>query len=472
VAWSEEVYRGIVDDYTQFAARLTTNDIRFVPMSALEGDNVVTASQRMPWYQGGPLLNILESVTAGRRRNTIDLRFPVQYVIRPNQQFRGYAGTVSSGTMRPGDEVVALPSGTEAVVQSIGTYDGARDEAMAGDAVVVTLDREIDLARGDMLVRRRNRPVVADRFDAYLCWMHDEPLQPGRSYVLMHTTRELTAFVERIEYRVDVDSMHREPTTQLGLNEIGRVEVVTAKPLCFDSYRVNGATGSFVLIDPATNATVGAGMIRGPVNGAERAGATASPNVTWSDWNIARDEREQRQGHGALVVWLTGLSGAGKSTIAAAVERALFNEGRRTMLLDGDQLRHGLNKHLGFSPADRAENIRRAGEVARLFFEAGHVVLCAFVSPYARDRDAVRVLLPDARFVEVHVAASADTLRQRDPKGLYAREAATGTIGLSGISTPYEAPAAPELLIDTDAMNVDEAVDAVLAMIRRRIQQG
>jgi bifunctional enzyme CysN/CysC len=480
VDWSEEVYRTIVDEYTGFASRLTVNDIRFVPMSALEGDNVVVGSTRMPWYQGGPLLNLLENFTAGRRQNTIDLRFPVQYVIRPNQQFRGYAGTVASGALRVGDEIVALPSGVGATVTRIDTYDGTRDEALAGDAVVVSLDTEIDVSRGDMLVRRKNRPTVTDRFDAYLCWMHDDALQVGRSYVLLHGAREVPAFVERIEYRVDIDTLHREPASALALNEIGRVELVTARSLCFDSYRVNSATGSFVLVDPATNATVGAGMIRAataPRDATSRDAASrdttsrtvASPNVTWQDWNIPREEREQRQGHDALVVWLTGPSGAGKSTITCAVERALYDEGYRTMLLDGDQLRHGLNNDLGFSPADRAQNVRRAGEAARLFFEAGHVVLCAFVSPYARDRDAVRAMFPAHRFIEVHVTASAESLQSRDPKGLYARDLATGTVGLSGLSSPYEAPVDPALRLDTDQCTADDAVQQVLALIQTRV---
>lgn len=475
VDWSEAVYRRITDEFTQFAARLTVPDIRFVPLSALEGDNVVTASPRMPWYQGGPLLDILETLTPGRRRNTIDLRFPVQVVLRPHQAFRGYAGTVASGTLRPGDEVVALPSGTDAVVETVATPDGAADEAQAGDAVVVTLDRDIDLSRGDMLVRRRNRPQVTTRFDAYLCWMHEQPLEPGRAYALLHTTRQVTAFVERIEYRVNVDTLHRDRTDTLGLNEIGRVELVCSAPLCVDSYRVNAATGSFVLVDVGTNATVAAGMVRGmatPTAPVTAPAGGASPNVTWSDWNITRAEREAQSAHRGLVVWLTGLSGAGKSTIARALERRLFARGYRTMLLDGDQLRHGLTRDLGFSPADRAENLRRAAEVARLFLESGHVVLCAFVSPYRRDREVARQLVGAGDFAEVHVTASLDTLHARDPKGLYARDAASGDVGLSGVRTPYEAPERPDLQLDTDLLTADEAVARLLALVEARAPRG
>ena len=473
VEWSESVFRRIVEDFTTFAERLTVPDIRFVPISALEGDNVVTSSVRMPWYHGGPLLDILETLAPGRRRNTIDLRFPVQLVIRPHQDFRGYAGTVASGTLRPGDEVVALPSGTEAVVQTVGCADGLMDEAQAGDAVIVTIDREIDLSRGDMLVRRRNRPQVTTRFDAYLCWLHEQPLEAGRSYLLLHTTRQVAAYVERVEYRVDVDTLHRDAADTLGLNEIGRVEITSAAPLCVDSYRMNAATGSFVLIDSATNATVAAGMIRGVVAPSSPPIASglpsASPNVTWSGPNIPRARYEARHGHGGLVVWLTGMSGAGKSTIANAVEHRLFAAGYRTMLLDGDQLRHGLTRDLGFSPADRAENIRRAAEVARLFLETGHVVLCAFVSPYARDRDMARSLIGGDDFAEVHVTASLPTLAARDPKGLYARDAGTGEIGLSGVRSPYEAPTDPLLRLDTETMSADDAATQLVELIEARV---
>jgi bifunctional enzyme CysN/CysC len=465
VDWSEDVFRAIVADFTAFAGKLTVSDITFIPMSALLGDNVVTPSTRMPWFQGGPLLHHLEGVAPGKRRNTIDFRFPVQSVMRPNQSFRGFAGTVASGSVRVGDEVLSLPSGVGSRVKSIETYDGSREQAEVGDAVVVTLVDEIDVSRGDMIVRRKNLPVVADRFEAYICWMNETPMEIGRAYALMHTSREVQAFVERIEYRVDVDTLHRDPASTLAVNEIGRVEIITAKPLCFDSYRVNSATGSFVLIDPATNVTVGAGMIRGEVNALEREERPrASPNVQWDAWNIGRAERESSQGHQAAVLWITGLSGAGKSTIARAVERRLFAEGYRTMLLDGDQLRHGLTAELGFSPADRAENVRRAGEVAKLFFEAGHVVLCTFVSPYARDRDAVRALFPEGRFAEVHVTASLDRLRARDVKGLYAREAAGEKMAMSGVSSPYEVPTAAELVVDTGATSEEASVAAVLQL--------
>jgi bifunctional enzyme CysN/CysC len=464
VGYDQGVYDAIVRDFTEFSAKLTVKDITFIPISALEGDNVVAASPRMPWYQGGPLLNRLETVNVGARTNAIDFRFPVQYVIRPNQRFRGYAGTVASGSVRPGEEIVVLPSGFSTRIKTIETSEGPQTEAVAGDAVVVTTTDELDISRGDMIVRPRNLPTKASHFEAYVCWMHPEPLAPNRPYVLFHTTRQLQAFVSRIEYRVDVDTLHREQATSLALNDIGRVEITTGHELFFDSYRVNSATGSFILVDPHTNVTVGAGMIRGEVREVERprVDPPISTDVVWQGWNIPREEREARGGHKAAVIWLTGLSGAGKTTIAREVERRLFERGCRTMLLDGDNLRHGLCGDLGFSPEDRAENIRRAGEVAKLFFEQGAIVLCAFVSPYRKDRDRVRRLVPEGRFIEVFVDASADTRSSRDPKGLYTRAGAGAVPQFSGVSAPYEPPATPELVLSTDTLGVEDTVDRLL----------
>jgi bifunctional enzyme CysN/CysC len=467
VGYDQAVYDSIVREFAEFSAKLTVKDIGYVPISALEGDNVVTPSARMPWYQGGPLLHRLETVNVGARTNAIDFRFPVQYVIRPNQRFRGFAGTVASGSLRPGEEIVVLPSAVSTHIKSIETADGPVAEAAAGDAVVLTTTEEVDISRGDMIVRRRNLPTSANRFEAYLCWMHGEALATDRAYVLLHATRQVQAYVSHIDYRVDVDTLHREKTGALGLNDIGRVEITTGHPLFFDSYRVNSATGSFVLVDPQTNVTVAAGMIRGEVREVERPkpATGVSSDVVWQGWNISREAREVQNGHRAGVIWLTGLSGAGKTTIARAVERRLFERGCRTMLLDGDNLRHGLCGDLGFSPEDRVENIRRAGEVAKLFFEQGCLVLCAFVSPYQKDRDRVRQLLPDGRFVEVWVRAPLETLRGRDTKGLYARAKAGAVSQFTGMSAPYEPPPAPELALDTDRLEVDEAVSAILAAL-------
>jgi bifunctional enzyme CysN/CysC len=471
VDYSEAVFEAIAAEYREFAARLDVPDLAFIPVSALYGDNVVEKSGRMPWYGGSTLLHHLESVNVGAG-NLVDFRFPVQYVVRPHQDFRGLAGRVASGTLAPGEEVVVLPGGRTTRVRSIETADGPLAEAAAGDSVVLVLEDEVDVSRGDLLARRRNLPTVATRFDALVCWLDERPLDPAAAYLLFHTTRQVKAFVTEVVYRIDVDTLHREQARTLEMNDIGRLQLATAQPVCFDPYARNRATGSFILVDPHTHATVAAGMIRGEPREApapeDRAPAPrpVSPDVVWEGWNVPRGEREARNGHRAAVLWFTGLPGAGKSTLARALERALFAAGCQTMLLDGDQVRHGLCGDLGFTPADRAENLRRVGEAARLFFEQGSIVLCTFVSPFAADRARVRGLLPAGRFFEVHVRASVETCTARDPKGLYARAARGELTGLTGVDAPYEVPEAPELVADTEAESVDALVDALLRRLR------
>jgi bifunctional enzyme CysN/CysC len=464
VDYSQEVYDRIREEYSEFAEKLDIKDLVFIPLSALEGDNVVVHSANMPWYEGTTLLHHLETVNVGADRNLVDFRFPVQYVVRPHQDFRGFAGRVASGTITPGEEVFVLPSGRQSRVRSLVTADGEMEEAMAGDSIVVTLEDEIDTSRGDMIVRKMNVPTVATKVDAMVCWMNDAPLDPSVSYVLMHTSREVKAFVSQVVYRVDVDTLHREEVDSLGLNDIGRVELTLAQPIFFDPYQINRVTGSFILVHPHTNVTVGAGMIRGEAKsaaelfakaGAEQATAI-SPNVVWEGWNVPREEREARNGHQATVLWFTGLSGSGKSTIASRLERRLFERGCQTMLLDGDLLRHGLNGDLGFSPGDRRENIRRVGEVARLFFERGDIVLCTFVSPYREDRDRVRALFPEGRFLEILVDCSLEECQRRDPKGLYARAAEGSIRDLTGVTSPYEAPENPEFVAHSDLHSADD----------------
>jgi bifunctional enzyme CysN/CysC len=481
VDYRQDVFDAIVAEFREFAEKLEIAHLTFIPISALAGDNVVEPGGRMAWYHGGTLLHHLETVNVGAARNLVDLRFPVQYVIRPHQDFRGFAGRVASGTLRPGEEVVVLPSGHASRVRSIETADGPLAEASAGDSVVLTLADEIDVSRGDMIVRRMNLPAVSREFEALVCWMDETPLDPRVAYTLMHTTRQTPASVQQVVYRLDVDTLHREKVPTLAMNDIGRVQIVTASPIFYDPYQQSHATGSFILIDPRTHATAAAGMIRGAVrtadsvfpDGARPAEPGASPNVVWDGWNVPRDEREARNGHRAAVVWLTGLSGAGKSTIARGLERRLFDLGCQTMLLDGDQLRHGLCGDLGFAPADRTENIRRAGEVARLFFEQGALVLCAFVSPFREDRARVRHLVPGGRFLEVHVHCPLDEAARRDPKGLYARAAAGEVRHMTGISSAYQAPEAPDLRLDTAGSTPDECVERVLALLQdRRILAG
>jgi bifunctional enzyme CysN/CysC len=474
VDYDEDVYQRIVDEYSEFAQKLDVADLTFIPISALNGDNVVAKSALMPWYDGSTLLHHLETVKVGASRNLLDFRFPVQYVIRPHQDFRGFAGRVAAGTIQPGEEIVVLPSGHTSRIRSILAADQLCDEAAAGESVVLTIGDEIDISRGDMIVRRKNVPTVGSRIDAIICWMNEMQLDPSLPYVLMHTSRQTQAFVSDIVYRIDVDTLHREDVDTFGLNDIGRVEITTSQPLFFDSYEKSIATGSFILIHPHTHVTVAAGMIRGEVREApdpddmERPRQAVSPDVVWEQWNIPREERELRNGHRAAILWFTGLSGSGKSTIARALERRLFDAGCQTMMLDGDQMRHGLSGDLGFSPEDRTENIRRVGEAARLFFEQGSIVICTFVSPFRADRDRVRSLVPDDRFIEVHVDCDLETLKQRDPKGLYAKAERGEIRQLSGVQSAYEAPLSPEIRVYTDENSVEDSLAIVEKLLRDR----
>jgi bifunctional enzyme CysN/CysC len=473
VNYDRATFERIEREYTEFAAKLQIRDLTFIPVSALHGDNVVRKSEKMPWYDGATLLHHLEHVNVGAARNLVDFRFPVQYVIRPHQDFRGFAGKVISGTISPGEEVIVLPSGHSTRIRSVETADGPIPEAVSGDSVVLTTEHEIDISRGDMIVRKMNIPVIGNRLEAMVCWVNETPMDTSTAYVLTHTTRQTKAFVDRIVYRIDVDTLHRETVDTFQLNDIGRVQITTAQPLFFDPYSQNQATGNFILVDPHTNATVAAGMIRGEVKELPKplrppvvSATRVSPDVLWEGWNITRELREARTGHKAAVVWFTGLSGAGKTTIAREVERTLFEKGCQTMLLDGDMLRHGLCGDLGFSPQDRAENIRRVGEVARLFFEQGCIVLCTFISPFREDRDRIRALLPKGRFLEIHVDCSLDELRARDPKGLYAKADRGEIAQLTGVSDRYDIPENAELTLRTDSGSVADAAARVLDLLR------
>jgi bifunctional enzyme CysN/CysC len=474
VDYSEEVYHKLVDEYREFSERLDIDDIVFIPISALKGDNVVEKSSEMPWYDGPTVLHYLETVKAGADRNMVDFRFPVQYVIRPDQNFRGYAGQVASGTVTRGEEITALPSNKKSRVKSVAEMGGELEEARAGESIVITLEDELDISRGDMIVRSRNIPMVTRSLDADVCWMGESPLRTDRPYVLQHTTRTVQAYVSKIIYRINIDTLHREQAETFELNEIGRIEVEIADPLFVDPYKINRETGSFVLIDPDSNTTVAAGMIRGSGQGVTPVGQDieeqttvrrTSPDVVWEGLNIRREDREERNGHKSAVLWFTGLSGSGKSTVARALERRLFSEGIHTMMIDGDHVRHGLNGDLGFSPADRTENIRRVSEVARLFFEQGSITLCSFVSPYREDRDLARHLIPEGRFVEVHVDCDIEVCKKRDPKGLYERAEKGEISSFTGVSAPYEAPERPELVLRTDRQTVEECVDELMELL-------
>jgi len=483
VDYREEVYARIVREYDDYSQKLDIHNIAFIPVSALKGDNVSKRSVNMPWYDGAPLLHHLETVHVSSNRNLTDFRFPVQGVIRPHQDFRGFAGKIVSGTISPGEEIVVLPSGNGARVESITTYDGNLEEAFAPQSVTLTLDREIDVSRGDMIVRRKNLPQVGNRLDATICWLDGTPCGTAATYLLKHTTRLVKARIDRIIHRIDVDTLHRTQAAGISLNEIARVEISASSPLFLDPYKLNRATGSFILIDPVTNNTVAAGMIRGipgslrePAPDSEAAGQTSpiSSNTVWKGWNIPRTVREERNGHRAAVLWLTGYSGAGKSTIARFMETRLFNAGCATMLLDGDNLRHGLCGDLGFSEKDRRENIRRAGEVAKLFFETGHIVICAFISPFDRDRQFVRSLFPRGGFLEIFVKCGLATCISRDPHGLYKKALAGEIAEFTGINSPYEEPRTPEIIVDTDRFTVERTIDLLIWRLEQEhiIRQG
>jgi bifunctional enzyme CysN/CysC len=401
----------------------------------------------------------------------------VQYVLRPDQDYRGYAGRVASGTLRPGEEVLVLPSGRKTTIRSIDTFEGPVSEATAGDSVAISTDDELDISRGDMIVRPLNLPTVGSEIDATICWTSETPMQPGTHYWLRQTTREVKAFFNRIVYRIDVDTLHREEVERFELNDIGRVHLTTSLPVFFDRYEMNRETGSFVLIDPHTNNTVAAGMIRGAVVGeqdlptapaaVDEEARPVSPDVVWESWNVSLAEREARNGHPASVVWFTGLPGSGKSSIARGLERRLFQAGAHTMLLDGDQVRHGISGDLGFTPEDRQENVRRVGELASLFFRHGNVVLCTFVSPFRADRDRARSLVPDGRFVEVFVDTPLEECERRDPKGLYARAREGEITHMTGLTSPYEAPESPEVRLETVGRGVEEVIGELLGRLRQ-----
>jgi len=483
VGYREEVFAALAAEYRAFASKLAIPDLTFIPLSALRGDNVVAKSQHTPWYDGPTLLHHLEHVHVGAGRNLVDFRFPVQLAVRGHPDFRGYAGQVASGTITPGEEILALPSGQTSRVSEIIAPAGPAAEAAAGDSVILRLADELDISRGDMIVRRHNVPQMADRLECTLCWLSETPLNRQADYIVQHTTRQTRGRIASLNYRIDVDTLHREPAETLRLNEIGRATLATGGPLAFDPYALNRATGGFILIDPISHATVAAGMIRraGTVaNFSEKLATVAadaeavalqpprphSRNVSWEGAAITRTARAARNGHAAAVLWFTGLSGSGKSTIARLLEQRLFALGVQTFRLDGDNVRHGLNGDLGFSAADRQENIRRVAEVAKLAFEHGAIVLCSFISPFRRDRAFARSLIPAGCFFEIYVRCDAATCAARDPKGLYARAQRGEIPEFTGVSAPYEAPDAAEIVLDSETQPAEALVAELLAKLR------
>jgi bifunctional enzyme CysN/CysC len=467
VDWDQATFERIKSDFMEFAARLNVRDITFIPISALRGDNVVHRSENLWWYDGSPLLSHLEQVYIGSDENFIDPRFPVQYVIRTQMgegpDFRGYAGTVASGVLRPGDDVLVLPSGTTSRIATITTADGEITEAFPPMAVVITLTDDIAVSRGDILCRPNNRPTVSPVIEATVCWMDERSsLALGRTYLIKHNTRTVRAQVQSLQYRLDINGLHRDDEAEtLGLNEIGRVSFHCTEPLLVDDYTTNRATGSFILIDPSTNGTVGAGVIR------VIAATHASPNVVLHGGQLTRERRFSALGTKGATVLFTGLSGSGKSTVAAAVEEAFVMSGRPAFMLDGDNLRHGICGDLGFSEKDRTENVRRAGEVARMFAEAGTMALVSLISPCAEDRRQIRTLHEEAGlpYVEVFMDTPLEECERRDPKGLYARARAGQLPGFTGIDAPYEAPDDAELVLRPSSGDVSAQASLVLALL-------
>ena len=467
VGYSEDVFERIKEEYSQFAAKLELGDLRFVPVSALRGDNVVEPSTAMPWYRGETLLHFLDNVHVASDRNLIDFRFPVQYVNRPGMDFRGFSGTVASGVVRPGDEVLALPSGARSRVQSIVTWNGELEEASASVAVTLTLVDEIDVSRGDMLVHPRNLPRVDRVLDAMVVWMADEPLTTGRQYWVKQTTSLVPASVTALHYRIDVNTLVRQDTGALQMNEVGRCQLTLVRPIAFDSYRQNRATGAFILIDRVTNVTVGAGLI------VDRSSVPEFLRDYWNSDTLAEirashptqvtvEERARRFGQRPATILLTGLPKSGKTVIAYALERRLFEMGRAVTVLDGGEMRQTISRGLGFTAAERSENLRRSMDVARLLNEAGLMCICAFVSPSEAVRQKARQAVGPERFMEVHVTAPLDVCRTRDTEGMYAR-ADAGEIGdFPGVTAAYEAPITPALVLDTSLLSVHECVERIV----------
>jgi bifunctional enzyme CysN/CysC len=472
VDFDRSVFQRIKDEYSDFAARLGFSGLSFIPVSALCGDNVVHRSRNMPWFDGEPLLTYLENVYVGGDRNLIDFRFPVQRVVRPDQDFRGYSGQVASGVVRPGDEIVVLPSGKRSKITRIVTFDGDLDYAFAPLCVTLCIEDDIDVSRGDMIVHPKNLPQVERSVEAMVVWMNDQPLEVAKTYMVKHGSAVVKGSCAELQYRVDPNTLHREDGKRLGLNDIGRARFTFFKPLFVDEYRRNRQTGGFVLIDPLTNVTVGAAMViaraRPDQFSRQATTETASRDISWQPGKVTAEDRARLLRQQAATIWLTGLSGSGKTTIAVELEKRLIETGHACFVLDGDNIRHGLNRDLGFSPNDRKENIRRVAEVAKLFNDAGLFVVTAFISPYREDRGAAREIIGAGRFIEVYLNAGIDVCEQRDPKGLYAKARAGQIAEFTGVSAPYEPPVAADVMIDTGVSGVAESVATVFDFLSDR----
>jgi bifunctional enzyme CysN/CysC len=459
VDYSKDVFERIVAEYTAFAERIGLKDIVAIPVSGLKGDNVTSPSDHTPWYHGPTLMAYLETVEIEDQLQQRPFRMPVQWVNRPNLDFRGFAGTIVSGTVAPGEKLRVLPSGRESQVVRIVTMDGDLEQAVAGQSVTITLADEIDVSRGDVLSTTDGPPGVADQFDVTIIWMADEPMLPGRPYWMKIGTKVVTATITEPKYKVNVNTLEHLAAKKLDLNEIGVCNLSLDQPIAFDPYTENRDTGGFILIDRLTNSTVGAGLVHFALR--------RSQNIHWQALDVNKAARAGIKGQKPCVLWLTGLSGAGKSTIANLVEKQLLALGRHTYLLDGDNVRHGLNRDLGFTDADRVENIRRVAEVAKLMTEAGLIVMVSFISPFRAERRMARSLFEPGEFLEVHVDTPLAVAESRDVKGLY-RKARRGELkNFTGIDSPYEPPEHPEIYIDTTHAAAEESATLIVEQLRK-----
>ncbi|MFC1778886.1 sulfate adenylyltransferase subunit CysN [Thermodesulfobacteriota bacterium] len=457
VDYAQDRYLEIIEEYKEFAADLGFEEICCIPISALKGDNIIKASERTPWYQGPTLMHHLEHVEITDNAMNKPFRMRVQWVNRPNLDFRGFSGTIASGNVKPGDSVVVPSSGQLTKVARIVTMDGDLEEAVAGQAITITLEDEIDISRGDMLCCPEQRPSYADQFEAHVVWMHEEGLLPGRSYLIKAGSATAPGQVTALKHKVNVNTLQREPGKTLELNEVGICNISLTKPISFDPYQENRSTGNFILIDRFTNATVGAGMIDFPLRRAT--------NIHWQSIDINKQSRAEMNDQQPKVLWFTGLSGAGKSTIANLVEKKLHSLGKRTYLLDGDNVRHGLNRDLGFTDVDRVENIRRIAETARLFVDAGMIVLTSFISPFKSERRLARELLEEGEFIEIYVNTPLEICEVRDPKGLYKKARAGELPNFTGIDSDYEPPENPEIEVEAGTRSADDIAEEIVAKI-------
>ncbi len=460
VDYSEAVFDDIAAEYTAFAERVGLHDVTFIPLSALRGDNMIEHSEHTAWYHGPTLLGFLESVPVDDEVADGPFRMPVQWVNRPNLDFRGFSGRIVGGTITPGDAIRVLPANTTSTVARIVTMDGDLDEAIAGQSITLTLTDEIDVSAGDMICGARDPAEVADQFEAHIVWMHEDAMLPGRPYLIKIGARTVGASIAHPKYRVDVNTLDHLAATTLELNEIGVCNISLDRPIPFDAYNDNRDTGGFIVIDKLTNNTVGAGLLHFALRRAH--------NIHWQDVQVNKATRSAANNHRPAVIWLTGLSGAGKSTIANIVEAKLHALGVRTYLLDGDNVRHGLNRDLGFTDADRVENIRRIAEVSALMVDAGLIVLVSFISPFRAERQLARELVEDGEFIEVHIDTPLEEAERRDPKGLYAKARRGELANFTGIDSPYEAPLNPEVRVNTGELTAELAAEKIVVTLRDR----